>query len=468
MSVIKKNTKLDSENSSLKQDIGLITAISIVVGNMIGSGIYGLPSALAKVATPSITILAWISVAVGAIIIALSYGNLSRAIPKAGGPVVYAEAALGNFSGYAVSLIWWVGAAIGNAAIVDLMFTTLAELAPGLNTPVYRLATTLLFLWFFTYINIIGVKFAGWVSITSNILKFIVFALVIFVAIPYFNLDILVSDQIPTALADKQDVSFFTMFAAAIALLFWAFTGLESSTMAGGEIKNPEKNIHRSIIFGLLIVAFIYILLNISLFALVPQSELAQSDSPFADAINNGLGGNYGKIIINFIIMVSLIGTLAGWILVTARSVYAASKDRFFIQAFSKLHPKYSTPHIALIISGIITTIFLILNFYSEVSGNQKMLSHFVNITTVAAFINLPTYVITVIAEYILVKKGKLKSSKLNNIRIILAFIISLVFLYFGWIGSIVPSIYWVISGILLAIGMLCYPIFIKKLKNKE
>lgn len=93
----------------------------------------------------------------------------------------------------------------------------------------------------FTYINIIGVKFAGWVSITANLLKFIVFALLIIVAIPYFNLDILVSDEIPVALADKPNISFFTMFSAAIALLFWAFTGLESSTMAGSEIKNPEK-----------------------------------------------------------------------------------------------------------------------------------------------------------------------------------------------------------------------------------
>lgn len=457
---------MNSDKSSLKRDLGLITAISIVVGNMIGSGIYGLPSALAKVASPSITILAWISVAVGAIIIALSYGNLSRAIPKAGGPVVYAEAALGNFSGYTVSLIWWVAAAIGNAAIVDLMFTTFAELIPSINTPVHKLAITLFILWFFTYINIIGVKFAGWVSITSNVLKFIVFALVIIVAIPYFNLDILVSNEVPTALSDKPDVSFFTMFSAAIALLFWAFTGLESSTMAGSEIKNPEKNIQRSIILGLLIVAVIYILLNIALFVLVPQSELANSESPFADAINKGLPGNYGKLIINFIIMVSLIGTLAGWILVTARSIYAASKDKFFIQSFSKLHSKYSTPHIALIVSGLITSTFLILNFYSDISGSQEMLSHFVNITTVAAFINLPTYLITVISEYVLIKKGKLKTTKLNNVRLVTALIISVVFLYFGWIGSIVPIIYWIISGLVLLAGLLCYPMFIRRLRK--
>ena len=456
---------MDTDKTTLKRNIGLITATSIVIGNVIGSGIYGLPSALAKVATPSITIMAWFAVAIGAIIIALSYGNLSRSIPKAGGPVVYAEAAMGRFCGYAVSLIWWVGAAIGNAAIVDLLFTTLSELLPSLQSPIYRLAITLFVLWFFTYINIIGVKFAGWVSITSNILKFIVFGLLIIVAIPYFNLDILTSNEIPSALANKPDINFFTMFAAAIALLFWAFTGLESSTMAGGEIKNPERNIQRSIVLGISIVAVIYILLNISLFALVPQSALAQSDSPFADAIDKGIGGGYGKMIINFIITVSLLGTLAGWILVTARSVYAASEEKFFIRSFSKLHSKYSTPYVALIASGLITSTFLFLNFYSEVFGDKEMLSHFVNITTVAAFINLPTYLITVVAEAILIRKGVVRSSKFNKVRVILAFIISIIFIYFGLIGSIVPPIYWVIAGIILGLGLVCYPLFMRKKK---
>ena len=145
---------MSSQNTSLKRDLGLLAAITIVVGNMIGSGVFGLPAALAKVATPSIIILAWVVVAIGATIIALSYGNLSRSIPKAGGPVVYTEAALGKFWGYIVSLVWWVGSAVGNAAIVDLIFTQLAQLIPALDFPVSKLIATLSILWLFTYINI--------------------------------------------------------------------------------------------------------------------------------------------------------------------------------------------------------------------------------------------------------------------------------------------------------------------------
>lgn len=456
----------ENENT-LKRDLGLIAAISIVIGNMIGSGIYGLPSELAKVASPAVTLLAWVSVSIGAIIIALSYGNLSKYIPKAGGPVVYAETAMGRFSGYAVSLVWWLAAAIGNAAIVELMFTTSAELFPGINTPVNKLVVNLLVLWVFTYINIRGVKFAGWVSMGANVLKFFVFALLILVAIPFFNTDILVNTDIPKTLADKPDVSVFSMFSAAIALMFWAYTGLESSTMAGSEIKNPEKNIQRSVVWGLVLVMLIYLALNVSLFVIVPQDQLAASDSPFADAINKGLGVSYGRYIINACILASLIGTLAGWIMATARSVYAASVDKFFIQSFAKLHSKYSTPYIALIVSGVVTSIFFFINFYNDVSDSSKSLSHFVNITTVAAFINLPTYLITVISEYVLIRKKKIGTSPINNIRLFFAFLIAVVFLYFGWKGSVVPPVYWYVSFSLLAVGFLCYPLFIRRIGEK-
>lgn len=457
---------MSSQNTSLKRDLGLLAAITIVVGNMIGSGVFGLPSALAKVATPFIVISAWIMVAIGVTIIALSYGNLSRSIPKAGGPVVYTEAALGKFWGYIVSLVWWVGSAVGNAAIVDLIFTQLAQLIPALDFPVSKLIATLSILWLFTYINICGVKFAGWISIVTTILKSGVFIIVILLALPHLNFDLFSSNSLPPSLQGETDI--YKMFSAAIALIFWAFTGLESSTMAGGEIKNPERNIQRSVVWGLAIVGVIYILINISLFALIPQNQLTESHSPFADAINLALGTNMGGDIINIAILISVVGALSGWILTTGRSIYAASKDHFFIASFAKIHPKYSTPYVALIASGVITSIFFFLNFYSDINSNTQGLSHFVNITTVAAFINLPTYLITVISEYVLIKKSKIESSKANNIRLFFAFIFSLVFIYFGMIGSIVPVIYWVISVGLLLIGLLCYPVFRKSHKLEK
>ena len=454
---------MSSKNNSLRRDLSLFAAITIVVGNMIGSGIFGLPAEVAKVATPSIIILAWTVVALGSIIIALSYGNLSRAIPKAGGPVVYSEAAFGKMCGYVVSLVWWVASSIGNAAIVDLIFTQIVQLVPSLNVPLYKLIVTLSVLWLFTYINICGVRFAGWISIVTTILKTSVFVLIIILAFSHFDLGVFTNPVPADAIKGSTDI--FTMFSAAVVLIFWAFTGLESSTMAGGEIKNPEKNISRSIIWGLSIVGIIYILINVSLLMLIPQDQLANSTSPFADAINIATGTSAGGKIIDIAILISVLGALSGWILTSGRSIYAASKDKFFLSSFGKIHSKYATPYVALIWTSVITSIFFFLNFYSDLTDNKEGLSHFVNIITVAACINLPIYLLTVIAEYVLIRKGRIKSSRLNYIRIFFACLFSILFIYLGVICSIVPIIYWIIALVILIIGLLFYPIFRKSQK---
>lgn len=453
--------KMALQNDSLKRDLSLFAAITIVVGNMIGAGIFGLPAALAKVATPVVILLAWAVVAIGIIFIALSYGNLSRAIPKAGGPVVYSEAALGKFCGYMVSLFWWVGSSIGNAAIVDLIFTQIVQLVPTLDVPLYKLIVTLSIVWLFTYINICGVRFAGWISIITTILKTSVFVLVILLALSQLNLGVFTT---PVSHDLVEGSNILTMFSATVALVFWAFTGFESSTMAGGEIKNPEKNIPRSIIWGLSAVGVIYILINASLLMLLPQEKLANSQSPFADAINIVTGTSAGGTIINVAILISVVGALSGWILASGRSIYAASKDKFFLASFAKIHPKYATPYVALIGSSIITSIFFFLNFYSDIAGNKESLSHFVNITTIASSLFLPTYLVTVVSEYVLIRKGKLSSSVSNYIRILFAAIFSILFIYFGIFCSIVPVIYWIVAITLLGIGLLCYPIFRRSL----
>lgn len=449
------------QNNSLKRDLSLFAAITIVVGNMIGAGIFGLPAALARVASPVVILLAWAVAAIGVVVIALSYGNLSKSMPKTGGPVVYSEAAMGKFGGYMVSLVWWVGSSIGNAAIVDLIFTQLVQLIPWLDLPHYKLVVTLAVLWLFTYINICGVRFAGWISMVTTVLKVSVFVLVIILALSYFDLSVFSSKASSTMVVEgDRDGSLMAMFSAAIALVFWAFTGFESSTMAGGEIKNPEKNIERSIVWGLLSVGVIYILINASLLMLLPGDRLANSASPFADAINLATGTTVGGTIINIAILISVVGALSGWILASGRSIFAASKDGFFLASFAKVHSRYATPYVALIGSSVITSVFFFINFYSDISGSDESISHFVNITTIASCLFLPTYLMTIISEYILIGKGRVPSSGANYVRLLFAAMFSVLFIYFGIFCSTVPIVYWIIAIIILGVGLLFYPIF--------
>jgi len=447
---------------TLKRDLGLFAAITIVVGNMIGSGVFGLPSALASVATPPVILLTWTLVGIGAMIIALSYANLSKAFPEAGGPVLYTHKAMGAFAGYAVCLVWWIAAVVGNAAIVDLIHNQLTCFLPQLNNPQAKLAIAMGFLWMFTYTNIRGVKLSGVISIITTVFKTAVLVAIVCIALPYFTTDVLVvSDEYSRQIANESSI--FGMFTVAMALIFWAYIGLESSTLAGGEIKNPQRNITYSTIFGLMFVCIIYVIVSFSLMTILPPEQLAASSSPFADAINIATGTAFGGSIINAAILISVVGTLSGWILASGRSVYAAGKDKFFLPIFAKIHRRYHTPHIALIASSAITSVFVLIDYILTVTDTQGGISAFINITTVVSVISIPTFFITVIAETILLRRGTISGKRYTYIRLSIAGIVALCFMYMGVIGSQVPAVYWYATMAFFVVGLLMYPYFKKQ-----
>src|SRR5664279_5311014 len=171
----------------LKRDLGLTAAIAIVVGNCIGSGIFTSAASLAAASNPKTALLAWIITAVGSLLIALSFASLGTAIPRTGGPIVYTRAAFGDFAGFLIAWTYWIGAWVGNAAIITAFMLYFTYFIPATATPVLAFLITSGVLWLFTIINILGVKGAGRVSIVTTVLK--VGALVVFVIIAalHFN-----------------------------------------------------------------------------------------------------------------------------------------------------------------------------------------------------------------------------------------------------------------------------------------
>ena len=152
------NSNLSNENS-LKRELGLTAAIAIVIGNTIGSGIFMSPTSMALVSDPITTIIAWIITAIGSILLALSFTNLSSRFPETGGPIIYTEKAFGSFAAFLVSWLYWVGSWVGNAAIITACINYLSHFFPILqsNGLLSFLISTFI-VWGFTYINIRGVK----------------------------------------------------------------------------------------------------------------------------------------------------------------------------------------------------------------------------------------------------------------------------------------------------------------------
>ena len=428
------------ENKSLKKEISLFMATMLVCGNMIGSGVFMLPSTLAQVSGPGATIIAWILTTVGSILIAISFANLGTKYTSTGGAYHYTKEAFGDFAGFLSAWLYWNGSWIGNAAILVAITSYASVVFPALNNPTISIIFSSAVLWIFTLINISGVKKAGKIQSFVTVFKIAFFALFIIVA--FLNFD---SVNILPLYPEEKGLS--TVPLAATSTL-WAFIGLESATVAAGELKNPEKNVRKSTIYGLIISAAIYLLISIGSMGAMNNKELAQSSAPLTDILTNALGTQVGKIL-TIAVVICILGTIIGWLLSTARVGYAAGVDGVFPKFFGKINEKTGTPVNSLIFGSVLVNILLVMNF------QKGMVDAFTFITILATLSYLPVYLLSISAEMMLTfkeeKKFNFKIFIKKSILPLLAFIYVLWTIY----GSGAETVMW--GFILMLIGIPVY-----------
>ena len=428
------------ENKSLKKEISLFMATMLVCGNMIGSGVFMLPSTLAQVSGPGATIIAWILTTVGSILIAISFANLGTKYPSTGGAYHYTKEAFGDFAGFLSAWLYWNGSWIGTAAILVAITSYASVVFPALNKPTISIIFSSAVLWIFTLINISGVKKAGKIQSFVTVFKIAFFALFIIVA--FLNFD---SVNILPLYPEEKGLS--TVPLAATSTL-WAFIGLESATVAAGELKNPEKNVRKSTIYGLIISAAIYLLISIGSMGAMNNKELAQSSAPLTDILTNALGTQVGKIL-TIAVVICILGTIIGWLLSTARVGYAAGVDGVFPKFFGKINEKTGTPVNSLIFGSVLVNILLVMNF------QKGMVDAFTFITILATLSYLPVYLLSISAEMMLTfkeeKKFNFKIFIKKSILPLLAFIYVLWTIY----GSGAETVMW--GFILMLIGIPVY-----------
>lgn len=438
--------------SDLKRELGLAAATSIVVGNMMGSGIFTSPQSLAQVANPKITILAWVITGIGSLLLALSFANLGTKYPSTGGPIVYTHKAFGEFMAFLVSWTFWIGSWIGNAAIITAVMRYLTTFIPALGTNgMLAFAVSSALLWLFTYINYRGVKNAGYVSIVTTVIKIGVILVFMFIALTGFD-----AGNLQTAAT--VETNNWGALPAAIAITLWSFVGLESAAVSGGEIKNPEKNIRRSTVLGTLIAVLIYIFLSILAMGSMPQSMLAQAQAPLADIINYITGATWGGYFISGGIAISAIGALSGWVLTTARLAYAAGEDNLFPKFFARVHPKFKTPYIALIVTSLCTNALLMLNYVSNLT---EAFDFMINLATLSF---IPAYALTTCAAIVLTFKKEYKLTVVSFLKHSFLSLIAFVYAIYIIYGAGSESAMWVFILMLIGIPFYVY----KKLQNNE
>jgi APA family basic amino acid/polyamine antiporter len=362
--------------------LGLWMLTALVAGNMIGSGIFMLPAALAHYG--SISILAWVLTATGAIFLALVFCKLSELIPKTGGPYTYCRIAFGDFVGFQVAYNYWVALCVGNAAIVVAFVGYLGVFWPELNAePMLSFLVKAGLVWLLTVVNILGVRNAGMLQLVTTVLKILPLLLVGTLGLFYIQPENLVHFN----LSGQATLPALT---GAATLTLWAFIGLESATVPAEEASNP-KDVSRATILGTVIAALVYIFSTVAVMGIISPASLAKSSAPFSDAATL-LFGPMGGWFIAIGAMVSCFGALNGWTLLQGQIPYAAARDGMFPAIFAR-KSRYGTPAFGLILSSVLITALLALTL------NATLVHQFTFIILLATLAALIPYFFTAMAE---------------------------------------------------------------------
>jgi arginine:agmatine antiporter len=307
--------------------IGPVLATLLVASNMVGSGIYLLPATLATVG--SITVVSWVMATIGALLVAAVLGRLGRLAPAAGGPLAYATEALGPFIGFQTNVIYWVCCWVGNIAIAVAAVGYLSGFFTSLATPFTAAIGTAALIWVLTFANVLGPRLVCQLQGISLAIGLIPIVLVSVVGWLYFD------PQIFRASWNVQHAPAFALIPRSLVLVFWAFVGLESASVATEVVENPRRNVVIATLGGVALSGVIYIASSSVIMGLLPAAALAKSSAPFADAVRVMLGPVAGAAVA-LMAATKAIGTLAGWILLTAQTGKAAAERGFFPPIFAR------------------------------------------------------------------------------------------------------------------------------------
>ena len=398
-----------------KRALGLWMCTALVVGNMVGSGVFLLPATLG--AYGGISIIGWLITTAGAMLLALMFSRLSRMVPKAGGPYAYTRRGLGDFAGFLVAWGYWISIWTSNAAIAVAFVSYLTVFWPALESSSALAASVAIgSIWLLSWVNAAGVKSAGVVQLVTTILKLLPLIVIATLGLFYFNAD----HFRPFNVSGETNFSAIT---ATVAFTLWAFLGLESATIPADDVVDPERTIPRATMLGTVIAAVVYIFGTVAVMGILPPEALAASAAPFADAAGQVWGG-WAAYAVAGGAAISCFGALNGWILLQGQIPLAAANDGLFPAGFGRLS-KRRTPAFGILASSVLVTVVIGMNY------TKSFVEQFNFIIMLATLHTLIPYVLSSMSQLMIFvnERTSLKGERLLGPTLIA----SLAFLYSLW-----------------------------------
>ncbi len=373
--------------------LGFWMTVALVVGNIIGSGVYLVPASLAPYGRNSLS--AWVFTATGALLLAVVFAALARALPTEGGLYGYTRTAFGEQAGFVVAWGYWVAIWVGNAAIATGAVSYSSVALPGIvSVPGAGALVTLLALWLLTLVNCYGVRAAGWVQAVTTVLK-----LMPLVAIGIVGLFFVRGDLVSAHAGVPWSLDATT---AAATLTLWALLGLESATVPADKVQDPARTIPRATLVGTVVSALFCALSCSVVLVLVPQARLATSNAPFADAAEVLFGTGAGTVVAAFA-AISAYGALNGWILLQGELPSALARDGLFPRALAR-HSRRGTPVVALVSTSLLVSALVLMNYHKSL---VEVFTFMILISTTATLV---AYLASSLALIVLLRRGRIAS----------------------------------------------------------
>ncbi|MFZ5518449.1 MAG: APC family permease [Candidatus Zhuqueibacterota bacterium] len=354
-------TDLFSERTDLNRNLGLLESFSIVIGRIIGSGIFRTPQPIMlAVASVSLFYGVWIIGGIATLLGAFCYAELVSLMPKSGGPYAYLKAAYPEVWTFLRGWAMFFVSETGSIAAVALVFaeysSSFLKIMTGNTFPhIFIVLIALAVIWILTIVNCFGITLSGILQNVFSFIKLIAVGMVISFGFSragdwhHFSTPFL-----------PEQFNWSTVLAVGTAMRygFFAYSGWEGATYVAEEVKNPRRNLPLSIILGIFGVMLLYLAANTAYLYQLPVAHIKESAWVATDAMKAAIG-TAGGVFIALAVMINTFGNVNTQILCKARTWYAMSRDGLFIGPLSKIHPKYKTPNTAMIIQAAWASVLL-------------------------------------------------------------------------------------------------------------
>ena len=390
-------------NSNYKQELDLKESLAIIVGRIIGSGIFKTPAPIMLLSGSVITFLGtWILGGILTILSAMLYAEMVAAFPKSGGPYEFLKRAYHPIVPFLRGWAMFFVSETASIVIVSIVFSEytlkILMILFSIETNFFiEMLLTISLIWVFTLLNCFGLKFSGWLQNLLSLLK--IFAL--------FYIFILCFSHDPKNILQYEGFSqislatFLTGVGSSLRYAFFAYSGWEGATYVAEEVKNPSKNLPLSLFLGISIVIFLYLLTNIAYLTQLTPQEIANSKFVAADAIEKALGG-IAALVISIIIVVNTSSNVNAQIFTKSRTWHAMARDGLFF-SFLKDLDKNGLPIASLIFQSIWATVLTLLAYSSYFL--KSTVSIYDRIIDFFSFTSALFNILTIIAVVILRKK---------------------------------------------------------------